>query len=739
MMPTIKKNKNKREEKRRQVAYLLRQAHPAAEAAVSLACSRVQQPLSRERMPVTLASEFFQYIITNNISKFGIVKLHRVLLDSEYPTATLPESVSCVCDSPFITLLIFANMRRRDKIVAALVRCGADASVYPGVKRESTFDVASALNNFPPSYCVWLIRKLYSMAEHACKFASQSTEEDVASGIAAAHMKGKRCTVCSIITTARGMEAVRPDGDRFLLTWDCGHSLCWECSWVAACRPLAACGHAFRCPVPGCLQRCDGGDDDFFCALTTPPSPPPPPPPEQSFPKVPSHDEAVHRKIEVNAQPSERLRRKTESYSKWKQLPSSLEAYGGSGGTEEQSPTASCPKKPVLKSQPFHVVTAQFLGTMQTQRVLELHRASAGGDSYRLHALLEAGVDLDAVNEYGQTALCLACVHNQLASVRYLLWAGADVSVVDNGGFNIFEAVVSNCRTSQQCPGDHDNILTMLKEHISDVAASDEKLSSLVFGQLNIESLLPLCRVCDVSTDRMSVTPLIAADLPHPGAGACFLDSCFSEPFLCFLEAKCGGCPVAAPSKPSCSSRRYYCDTDGRVRQAFSAVFATLCTPSPTPSPPLPIISMTEAASREETPRVTPGETCHAVQGQDQGQDQRLSSVFPFMRFLCYESEGGWLPPHEDLSRSDTSCSPVVTSTHTFILYMKTCAEGGETNLLSSLGTSARREGEGEGEGSILASVKPVRGRLLLFPHRCPHEGAPASSLPKLLLRGEAF
>jgi len=32
-----------------------------------------------------------------------------------------------------------------------------------------------------------------------------------------------------------------------------------------------------------------------------------------------------------------------------------------------------------------------------------------------------------------------------------------------------------------------------------------------------------------------------------------------------------------------------------------------------------------------------------------------------------------------------------------------------------------------------------VRGRLLIFPHKCLHAGAVTESVPKILLRGELF
>jgi hypothetical protein len=70
-------------------------------------------------------------------------------------------------------------------------------------------------------------------------------------------------------------------------------------------------------------------------------------------------------------------------------------------------------------------------------------------------------------------------------------------------------------------------------------------------------------------------------------------------------------------------------------------------------------------------------------------------------------------------------------STHTFILYLSTCNDGGETSLLGHT--------SGQGREVIMANVKPVRGRLLLFPHLTPHEGRVVVDVPKLLLRGEVI
>ena len=39
----------------------------------------------------------------------------------------------------------------------------------------------------------------------------------------------------------------------------------------------------------------------------------------------------------------------------------------------------------------------------------------------------------------------------------------------------------------------------------------------------------------------------------------------------------------------------------------------------------------------------------------------------------------------------------------------------------------------------VMSECAPVRGRLLIFPHECPHAGRPVVDVPKLLLRGECY
>ena len=70
-------------------------------------------------------------------------------------------------------------------------------------------------------------------------------------------------------------------------------------------------------------------------------------------------------------------------------------------------------------------------------------------------------------------------------------------------------------------------------------------------------------------------------------------------------------------------------------------------------------------------------------------------------------------------------------TTHTWILYLCDCSGGGATQLLHRL--PCKHEAP-----QVLASVAPRRARLFVFPHHCPHAGAPLlEGETKVLARGD--
>lgn len=81
-------------------------------------------------------------------------------------------------------------------------------------------------------------------------------------------------------------------------------------------------------------------------------------------------------------------------------------------------------------------------------------------------------------------------------------------------------------------------------------------------------------------------------------------------------------------------------------------------------------------------------------------------------------------------------------TTHTFLLYLTDCPRGGTTDLLEALEGDAElapRGGVVPGQRAVLATTQPMKGRLMLMPHACPHQASPVIDAPKLLIRGEAL
>ena len=105
--------------------------------------------------------------------------------------------------------------------------------------------------------------------------------------------------------------------------------------------------------------------------------------------------------------------------------------------------------------------------------------------------------------------------------------------------------------------------------------------------------------------------------------------------------------------------------------------------------------------------------------------------VAPRGKFVEYVRADSEMAPHVDLSKPAAECldGTVAATTHTWVLYLRTCANGGATAMLSDVRAGA----------AVLDEVLPERGALLVFPHRQPHAGRPtcAADPPKLIARGE--
>jgi hypothetical protein len=320
---------------------------------------------------------------------------------------------------------------------------------------------------------------------------------------------------------------------------------------------------------------------------------------------------------------------------------------------------------------------AHSVGLSQDVRIDKFMKASEQGSYRLLRVCLLTGMDIDFINEYGQTALYIASWKGHVRAVKILLQFGASVSLAAYGG-STTEMIARDSRCTR--------IHSLLEKYRNkDDGTIERKQSTFVlFPELNTEWVH--------QPWNPSTNILIPQNANHPGAGSFTIDEALHDVQIQALLHLQKTLPVALSDKKKkknadlCSNRYYFCDSHGWIQRCLEQCIV------------------------------------HSL--------HTSATVLPHMRFLEYDSIGTSLAPHVDLCRIVPMVgAPAQRSTHTWILYLQTCTSGGETLLLECL----------QQPQNVLATVAPQRGRLLLFPHNCPHMGAPVVQVPKILLRGEVM
>jgi hypothetical protein len=340
-------------------------------------------------------------------------------------------------------------------------------------------------------------------------------------------------------------------------------------------------------------------------------------------------------------------------------------------------------------------------------------------------AYLGAGVDVNMQNEYGQTPLYLACWKGSISVVRTLLDYGANMDIAANGGSTCY-SIAKKCRRME--------VLQLLEKNATIIPDSTTVPTK---SHANVEPPKYLVnRICQVSI-------LIDPTEDHPGAGACIVDNALSDEELQRLEDLWKSLPVASDASSeedmnekntvtyaSISysqanggtaegigegksayrpSRYYFCDAEEWVQTMLADCV---------------VAARNALLATKETQQSGSSKNADCISTVSRRRPSPPTSIFQHIRFLNYERPGGILPPHVDLCRVDGASG--YRSTHTFILYLTDCGEGDGTALLQQLK-----------DPKVLSVVQPERGRVLLFPHMCPHSGLEVVRAPKLLLRGE--
>ena len=336
-------------------------------------------------------------------------------------------------------------------------------------------------------------------------------------------------------------------------------------------------------------------------------------------------------------------------------------------------------KRLKFEAKPYSQMAQLYIGSNRAQRTIELFKSVETFNPIRLQALMKNGVHLDAVNEYGQTVLFYACWKGDKPMVELLLQYGADLTITDNIGISAIDAARLNGFLELE---------TYLK---------------LANNQI-ITIITPNFQNNEIATHNdIQICELISKEIDFAGAGSYTIDNSFSNEHLDYLrDLACNVLPIAPAEKISCSDRAYYCDITSQTCQAITNAIRQ-------------IYSINTAIA-----------------------------VNPNMRFLIYRNTGGILAAHVDLNRSfdiidkqNITMKKKITTNHTFILYLSDCDSGGCTSLLHSV--KVHQMNEEQLLNNIICSVKPLNGRLLIFPHLCPHLGQEVINVPKLLLRGEVY
>lgn len=756
-----KKRSSKREDDRRKATYKI-----------------INDIADRNSITPNQLAEFVRGIEKNNTCQFGIVLLSELSLDVLYQNPKLPSEQS--------TLIRFAGKLRRDAIIASLLKGGADCTVFScschnndcnvnrnmdssssssGVGSNNTNNDSSISSNgmnganpllsshirkqlslLRKPLAVWIIRnmmqmrKLYLLRMDVSNkmkrqdlYWHEKKTELIDVNLEKHEEDNSTCEMCmygenrnmnhSYVSLCKGRCS--------LLMAECNHIYCEACYWQ----------YAVLWDSPG-EDSDENGGEDICCPIC----------------KVNNNN--LNAAMNVNTttvQPYQSVSTtsplpllnnlspeqiKDQATVLFNLLPEYLHKILNTGH-DKKSKFTSMPRSALAKIQ---------MGTYKGQRTEELFRAATIGQCLRLKALCEAGIDITAKNEYGQNALFLASMNGNRRTVALLISMGADVQTTDNAGVSVSDAA-ENSLVSIEVTHDIEQLIVAAATPIDSQCMPDDitqKISELHVGNKEINDNTIFNEI-NISKNKISITHLIPVDSDHIGAGSFYIDGAFDDCFLSRLERLFAMLPKAPMERGTgeCASRFYYHDTKEWVRMAIAIALRNFH--SMTIDDGERDVNdgegkdMNNEYGEEEDVQISNSNNNSNDDNRNSNNNSknRLSAALPHMRYLQYNALDASSPPHIDLSRRTSDGR---TSSHTFLLYLNDCHTGGETRLLrcvnpkkiidddSSNDTGSNTENI---DSNILATIAPRRGRLLVFPHCCPHEGLGAISLPKTLLRGE--
>jgi hypothetical protein len=376
---------------------------------------------------------------------------------------------------------------------------------------------------------------------------------------------------------------------------------------------------------------------------------------------------------------------------------------------------------------------------------------------------VDAGCDVNCSDEYGLTPLIWAGWRGKSKAAVALLESGADVGRTARGGGGVTAAEAASAAGHAVLAG----MLRAAEDRFGASVASltvenDIDEDKMGFERGESSNCLQPVRNGKVA-DAVAVRTLVDPAMDHPGANYSFIvDDAIPEDVLVRLERtwEASTTEAAAAVETTLGEESDELAEKIRVSDGSSAVD----THGSSAARAKAIAEGTDARSMERLRADTCATRAHfcdvrgwarsAVLAAARESGMPARGVHPQFRILHYPNPGGVMAPHVDLSKAldrvDSTWSaadlvgdamkqmkPALQTTHTFLLYLRTCESGGETALLREVKNDVGAAGAETAHS--LAEVKPRRGRLLVFPHDCPHAGRPVVDTNKLVLRGELW
>ncbi|CAE7223219.1 rpoC2 [Symbiodinium sp. CCMP2592] len=418
---------------------------------------RVKQLLERGQVDRRLltpeeAQNLFLCIDRGEVQQFGIAALAAIELNGYY------EAPWC-CGVPEMSLLDFAAWRGRDSFVSALVAANADPT------EKALDDAAAIMAKLPRSYVAWLARAAAQSRHRASQDATSPTS---------VHLAGAKCICEDGYLRSASPWVFAPCGHRCcpLCPWRAfrgfGYGqvpelLCPVCgisfqdpalSFAGQRRgiirhgpagpfaehvPCKTCG-CLNAPGSRCCSNCSFAVDQVSYVFA-----------QESEAELQCLGFFLPDWLRVHGQKALRRRR---TLKKWQALPEEIpqdmeervelqaalaaRPTGNAGSSEFCLPafSAICTLcTPLLQSMGCRYlhsakakrakrlagafralspseVASEKLGVTRKNRSERFRAAAEVGDFRRVQAMLDAGVDIDAPNEYGQTPLLLAAFEN---------------------------------------------------------------------------------------------------------------------------------------------------------------------------------------------------------------------------------------------------------------------------------------------------------------------------------------